>query len=225
MIKTSIDVLLADDHLLVRSGIKAIIEREGKEKDGEEIKVVGEAANGYEVLELATKISPDLYVIDIAMPLLNGLETARSLMENDPQNRVIMLSMHDDKSYVEKAMKYNVRGYIMKESAPEEIIQAIREVYKGNFFLSPGISKYIVQGFRQPVTSPKKEEKSAELTGRETGILQLVAEGFTNKEIASKLKLSSNTVHVHRKNIMKKLNIHNRAALIRYALKTGITKL
>jgi len=216
----SIEVILADDHAIVRDGIKALVARKG-----EDIKIIGEASNGKEVLELAGSNPADVYVIDAAMPILNGIETIERLKKIDKNCKIIILSMHDDRNFVEKALKYGANGYILKESATDEIIHAIREVYADKFFLSPKISRFIVDGFLGKRYINENDKDVVDLTKREKEILQLIAEGFTNKEIAVQLKLSLNTVHVHRNNIMKKLDIHRQADLVRYALKEGISHL
>jgi DNA-binding NarL/FixJ family response regulator len=216
----SIEVLLADDHVIVRDGIRAVVEKKGKD-----IKVIGEASDGRAVLEMAKKNPADVYIIDISMPVLNGIETARKLLKKDPKSKIVILSMHDDRAFVEKAIKCGVKGYILKENATEEILHAIREVYIGRFFLSPKISKYIIQDFLDMRHPREGAGKVINLTEREREILQLIAEGFTNKEIAVKLNISLDTAHVHRNNIMQKLDIHNQAGLIRYALKEGISQL
>lgn len=215
-----IKVLLADDHPLVRYGLKSAIERNCKD-----IKVVGEASNGKEVLELAKEKHVDVYILDISMPILNGIETVLRLKEIDPKSKAIILSIHDKRIFVEKALESGARGYLLKESATEEVIRAIREVYMGRFYLSPAISSFVVNGFLGKIHGPPISEKIVKLTKREREILQLIAEGFTNKEIAGKLNLSLYTVHVHRRNIMQKLNIHKHADLVRYAIKEGISKL
>ena len=214
----SIRVFLADDHPVVREGIKAVIQKEGAD-----IEVVEEAADGKEVLEKAGKQPIDIYILDVAMPSLNGIETAERLKKKDPGAKVIMLSFHDEKSFIEKALETGARGYILKESAIEEIVQAIREVSEGGYFLSRGISKYLVKAFLDKRHQHKKRKNI--LTGREREILQLIGEGFTDKDIAKRLCRSFNTVHVHRKNIMVKLDMHTQAELIRYALKEGISQL
>ena len=216
----NIEVILADDHAIVRDGIKALVARKG-----EDIKIIGEASNGKEVLELAMSNPADVYVIDAAMPILNGIETIERLRKIDKNCKIIILSMHDDRSFVEKALKYGANGYILKESATDEIIHAIREVYTDKFFLSPKISRFIVDGFLGKRYTKEQGRDVVDLTKREKEILQLIAEGFTNKEIAIQLKLSLNTVHVHRNNIMKKLDIHRQADLVRYALKEGLSHL
>ncbi len=218
----SIRVVLADDHTMVRDGIKAVVDSQGGE-----IEIVGEASNGKEVLDLADNGQADVYVVDISMPILNGIETTERLLKKDPKCKVIILSMHNERSFLEKAMKLGAKGYILKESAIGEILDAIRQVHMDRFFLSPEISKHIVHGFlgnEKPKKGPNNN-KVGELTGREREILQLIAEGFTTKDMARQLDLSVNTVHVHRNNIMRKLDIHKQAELIRYALKEGISHL
>jgi len=216
----SIKVIIADDHDVVVDGIKAIIDRKA-----EGIEIIGEASNGEEVLKMVKDNPADVYILDIAMPILNGIETAERLRKMDKKCKIIILSMYDDGSLVEKAFKYGVNGYVVKEKASEEIIRAIQEVYMDKFFLSPKISKFIIEGYFDGKHRYKQDKNVICLTRREREILQLVAEGFTTKGIAIKLNLSLNTVHVHRNNIMQKLNIHKQAGLIRYALREGISHL
>lgn len=216
----SIRVLLADDHPVVRDGLRSIIE-----KKSEDIEVIGEASNGNEVLKIAKKKPVDIFILDISMPILNGIETANRLIKMDSKNKIIFLSIHDSKIFVEKAFKSGARGYILKESATEEVIYAIHEVYKDKFFLSPGISKFIINGFLSNEYYQNSNMLINNLTKREREILQLLAESITNKEIAKILNLSLNTVESHRKNIMRKLGIHKYADLVRYAIKEGISKL
>lgn len=216
----SIEVIVADDHAIVRAGIKAVIDNIGKD-----IKIIWEAANGNEVLEMAKKRRADVYIIDISMPILNGIETTDRLMKMDPKSKIIILSMHDNRTFVEKALKFGAKGYVLKKSAIGEIVDAIHEVYAGSYFLSPKISKFVIQGFLGKRYHYKPYSKMENLTRREREILQLIAEGLTSKEMAVQLNLSLSTVHDHRKNIMQKLNIHKQAELIRYALKEGISQL
>jgi len=176
-------------------------------------------------LKFANKNLVDVYILDISMPILNGIETTYSLINMDTGNKIIILSIHDSRIYVERALKSGARGYILKESATEEVIHAIHEVHKGRFFLSPSISKFIVNGFLSNIQDYNCNEKAVKLTKREREILQLIGEGLTDKEISQKLNLSLYTVHVHRKNIMNKLDIHKQANLIRYAIREGISKL
>ena len=216
----NIKVLIADDHPVVREGLKYVIENRG-----ENIKIIGEASNGSEVLKFAEKKLVDVYILDISMPILNGIETTHSLIKMDSSNKIIILSIHDSGIFVEKALKSGARGYIFKESAIEEVIHAVHEVNIGRFFLSPSISKYIVDGFLSNTQDYNSNKKAVGLTKREREILQLIGEGLTDKEISQKLNLSLYTVHVHRKNIMNKLDIHKQSGLVRYAIKEGFSKL
>jgi DNA-binding NarL/FixJ family response regulator len=216
----SIEVILADDHAVVIDGIKAVVDRKGQD-----IKIIGEAMNGKEVLEIAKNSPADVYVLDVAMPILNGIETTERLRKMDQKCKIIILSMYDDRTFVEKALGYGANGYILKETATEEIIRAIREVYMDQYYLSPKISKFVVKGFLDKQYHDEQKKQEGALTKREREILQLIAEGFTNKEIAKQLDLSLNTVHVHRNHIMKKLDIHKNADLVRYAIKEGIIHL
>jgi DNA-binding NarL/FixJ family response regulator len=216
----TVKVLIADDHPVVREGLKYVIENKG-----EDIKIIGEASDGNEVLEFAKKNLVDVYILDISMPILNGIETTYSLIKMDSRSKIIILSTHDSRIFVEKALKSGARGYILKESSTEEVIHAVHEVYRGRFFLSPAISKFIVNGFLDNMHDNNRNIKVFNLTKREREILQLIGEGLTDKEISRKLNLSLHTVHVHRKNIMNKLDIHKQAGLIRYAIKEGISKL
>lgn len=216
----TIKVLIADDHPVVRDGLRYIIDNKG-----EDIKIIGEASDGNEVLEFAKKNLVDIYILDISMPILNGIEATDSLIKMDSRSKIIILSIHDSRIFVEKALKSGARGYVLKESATEEVIHAIHEVYRGRFFLSPAISKFIVDGFLGKTQDYSSNKKEVNLTKREREILQLIGEGLTDKEISMKLNLSLYTVHVHRKNIMNKLDIHKQAGLIRYAIREGISKL
>ncbi|MFC1591660.1 response regulator [Thermodesulfobacteriota bacterium] len=216
----NIKVVLADDHAVVRDGVKAVIERKGKD-----IQIIGEAENGKEVLEMARRRPADVFVLDISMPVLNGIETTDRLKKINPEYKVIILSMHDSRAYVEKALQAGAEGYILKKGATEEVIHAIREVYMGERYLSPRIAKHVIQGFLENKREINRDMPFAKLTRREREILQLLAEGLSSKEIAKKLSISTNTAHVHSNNIMQKINIHNRADLVRFALKEGIIQL
>ena len=216
----SIKVVLADDHAVVIDGIKAVVSRKAKN----DIEVIGEASNGYEAIEMAKKNLADVYVLDITMPQLNGIDTAKEILKIHPNVKIIILSMHDDKILVEKALKNGVKGYVLKDNATEEVINAIKEVYKDGCYLSPKISKYLVQEFLIRDYLPAENDVSL-ITPREREILQLIAEGLSSKEIAKKIDISFNTVLRHRSNIMQKLAIHTQAGLVRYALKEGISEL
>ncbi len=216
----SIRVILADDHPIIRAGVRSIIEKSGKD-----IVVVKEVADGREVLRFAEKNGVDVFLLDIEMPGLNGLECAERLLHKNPKARIIIFSLHDARVYVDKAIKTGIRGYVLKESAAEDVVMAIEEVFKGRFFLSPAISKFIVDGFLGRTREKIPKDARDPLTPREREVLQLVGEGLTNKEIAQQLDLYLNTVMVHRRNLMNKLSIHKQADLIRYAIREGIAKL
>lgn len=215
-----IEVILADDHEIVREGIKAVIESKA-----EDIKIVAEASDGEKVLKIASNNPSAIYILDISMPILNGIETTRKLIKKFPKSKVIILSVHDQKAFVDKALKCGAKGYILKESATEEVIRGIREVSMNRIYFSPKLAKFIVQGYLGKKAPQENYSKTQELSERETEVLQLIAEGFSNKEIAKKLNIALNTVHVHRNNLMAKLDIHRQAGLIRYALKEKITQL
>jgi len=216
----SIKVLIADDHPLVRAGLRSTIERVNAG-----IEVAAEAANGRDVLKLARSSLIDVFILDISMPGLNGLETARRLMRMNPKHKIVMLSIHDSRAFVEKAIRNGARGYLLKESAVEDVVRAIRDVHRGKFYLSPSITKFVIDGFLSRKLPSPNADPALKLSTRELEILQLIAEGLTAKDIASQLHLSLNTVHVHRKNIMKKLDLHSQAELVRFALKEGISGL
>jgi len=214
----SIKVVLADDHTIVRDGVRAVLERKSKD-----IEIVAEIANGKELLEWAATHEADVYVVDISMPVLNGIEAVERLVKNQPDAKVVMLSMYDDRVSVEKALKAGAKGFLVKVSTADEIVDAIREVAQGRFYLCSKVSKYVVQGFLGK-TSPRRRDVTG-LTPKEKEVLQLIAEGYSSKQIAKTFNLSLNTIHVHRNNIMKKLNIHKQAELVRYAIKEGIAQL
>jgi DNA-binding NarL/FixJ family response regulator len=215
-----IKVLIADDHPVVREGLRSAIQM-----SAEDIEVVAEASNGREVLDAAAKTPIDVFVLDIQMPLLNGIETTSRLIRMYPACRVIALSIHDSRFFVEKAIHAGARGYVLKESSTAEIVRAIHEVHGGRFFLSPAVTQYIVDGFVKKSSDGQDDSSLAALSAREREILQLLAEGVPSKEIAKKLYLSLNTVRAHKKNIMQKLEFHSQVDLVRYAIKEGISKL
>jgi DNA-binding NarL/FixJ family response regulator len=216
----SIRVLIADDHPIVRDGLRLSLERSGRD-----VKVVGEAANGVEVLELAKIRRVDVFILDITMPRLNGLDTARELLKRRSTARIIILSLHDSRALVEESMEVGARGYLTKETASRNVTEAVCEVYAGRFYLSPEITHIMVErhqlrGGKRGVFAPAQA-----LTAHERRVLQLIAEGRTTKEIATELCRSIDTVHTHRKNLMAKLEIHKETDLVRYAVKEGISKL
>ena len=214
----NITVIIADDHALVREGIKAVLK-----KTSFGISVIADVSNGKEVLDIAKKTPADVYLLDISMPLLNGIELTDRLMKMNPKNKVIILSMHNDRMSVEKALQNGAKGYLIKETAPEEVAHAIQEVAAGRSFLSSKISGYINHDFQGSRQKYGKIDSFSRLTGKEREILQLVAEGFISKNIAIEMKVAISTVHTHRKNIMRKLNIHKDTELVRFAIKEGIS--
>jgi DNA-binding NarL/FixJ family response regulator len=206
-----IRVLLAEDHVIVRQGLRAILEQAG-------MVVTGEASDGQEALRAAHEQHPDVAVLDIAMPLLNGLETARRLRETLPQTKIILLTMHTEEPYVLEAIQAGAVGYALKTQAAVEIVQAIRDVLQGEIYLSPRVSRVLVNAYLTCSDPPPDP-----LTSREREILQLIAEGQTTKEIAWGLGLSVKTVESHRIRLMRKLDIHETATLVRYAIRRGLT--
>jgi DNA-binding NarL/FixJ family response regulator len=212
-----ITVLLAEDHMIVREGLLALLKRE------EDISVVGEAENGRQAVALAASLSPTVVVMDIAMPLLNGLEATRQILHANPTTRVLILSAHGDDAYVEQAMALGAAGFMIKQTAAHVLATAIREVAKGHPVFSPSISKRRYHHQRKARSlgeQPKKD--AARLTAREMEVLQLIAEGKANKETAFELHISIKTVEKHRQKVMEKLNIHDTASLTRYAISAGI---
>jgi len=206
-------VLLADDHTIVREGILSLLQAH------QGIAVVGTAENGQEAIEKARRTFPDIVVMDIAMPLLNGIEATRQLRRLLPQTKVIVLTMYADEEYVLRALQAGVRGYLLKRSAAAELLQAINKVERGDFYLSSEISHVVIERF---LSSPGPVEEATALTERERQILQLVAEGHTNRQIAIALGITPKTVDTHRTRLMTKLDIHDTPGLVRYAIRKGI---
>ena len=211
-----IRILLADDHTLMRRGLRALLERQNG------FAVVAEAADGREAVEIAAAVSPDVAVIDIGMPNLNGIEAARRITEKRPETAVVILSMHADESYVLRALKSGARGYLLKDSPEEDLIHAIRAVHNGKAFFSPEISKMLAEDYMRQMRQRGVEDSYELLTPREREILQMLGEGNTNKDVAAKLNLSLHTVETHRGNLLEKLNLHSTAELILYAVRKGI---
>ena len=211
-----IRILLADDHTLIRRGLRALLERQSG------FAVVAEAADGRQAVEAAEAVSPDVAVIDIGMPNLNGIEAARRITEKRPETAVVILSMHADESYVLRALKSGARGYLLKDSPEEDLIHAIRAVHDGKAFFSPEISKMLAEDYMRQMRQRGVEDSYELLTPREREILQMLGEGNSNKEVAAKLNLSLHTVETHRGNLLEKLNLHSTAELILYAVRKGI---
>jgi len=207
----AIKILLADDHTIVRQGLKLILSAHS------DLQVVGEAANGREAIELAAKLKPDIVLMDVAMPELNGIEATRRMVEANGRLRVLVLSMHKEAVYVREILRAGARGYILKDAIDTELLNAVRSVARGDGYISPAISGALLNDYRQTVTDPIDL-----LSSREREVLQLIAEGKTNKEVATRLNLSVYTVDSHRGKIMEKLNLHSAGELVRFAMKHGL---
>ena len=213
-----ISVLLVDDHTVVRQGLRALLEAEG------DMDVSGEAENGRQAVVMAKKNPPDVVVMDVAMPLLNGLEATRQILKNAPAVKVLVLTSYGDPECVAQLMEAGATGYLVKQTAADDLLRAIREVHRGGAFFSPSIAKRLRDERREVLTSGQTSRKAGKLTSREAEVLQLIAEGFSNKQIASELSISIKTVEKHRQQVMNKLNIHYVAGLTRYAISKGMTE-
>jgi DNA-binding NarL/FixJ family response regulator len=212
-----IKVLLVDDHTVVRQGLRVLLEAE------QDITIVAEAENGRQAVQLTKKHLPDVVVMDIAMPMLNGLEATRQIIREAPTAKVIILSSYSDDEYVHQLTEAGAAGYLLKQTAATDLMKAIREARKGNAFFSPAISKRLLEHYREAFMKGMPVRKRAELlTSREAEVLQLIAEGKPNKQIAAELCISIKTVEKHRQQVMNKLNIHDVAGLTRYAISKGI---
>jgi DNA-binding NarL/FixJ family response regulator len=205
-----IQILFADDHIMVRQVVRALLEQAG-------MAVLGEASDGQEALQIADAQPPDVALLDITMPHLNGLETARRLRDACPQTKMIMLTAHTEDSYVLEAVQAGAVGYVVKTQATRDLVQAIRDVLQGGMYLSPRVSHTVVTAYLRHADLPPDP-----LTSREREVLQLIAEGETTKEIAWRLELSTKTVESHRSRLMHKLDIHDAATLVRYAIRRGL---
>ncbi len=210
-----IAVLLVDDHAVVRQGLRALLEAEG------DMVVVGEAENGRQAVAQTKKTLPDVVVMDVAMPGMNGLEATRQIVKNLPSTRVLVLTSYGDDDYVAQLLDAGATGYLVKQTAAADLLKAIRVVHEGNTFFSPAIAKRLRQHDREAFAGGQTAARVAKLTSREAEVLQLVAEGFANKQIAAELSISIKTVEKHRQQAMNKLNIHDVAGLTRYAISKG----
>ena len=211
-----IRVLLADDHQLMRSGIRLMLEREG------DLMVAGEASDGREAVALAKSLKPDVVIMDIGMANLNGIEAARRMTQDMPELAVLMLSMHSDESYVLRALKAGAKGYLLKDSAEQDLIKAVHVVAGGKSFFSPAVSRVLLDDYVRKLKRSGADDAYDLLTPRERELLQLIAEGKSNKDIANLLNLSVYTVESHRSNLMEKLNLRGLPELILYAVRRGI---
>jgi len=212
MSSKKIRILLADDHTILRKGVRMLIDSQP------DMEVVSEAKTGREAVEQARKLKPDIVIMDVSMPELNGIEGTRQICDELPHTRVVALSMHKDSVYVREILRAGARGYLLKEAEDDDLLKAIRLVYRGEAFLSPAISDAVLTDYRRHVSNPVDL-----LTSREREILTLIAEGKTNKEIANALSLSVYTVESHRGSVMEKLNLHNTGDIVRFALRNGLT--
>lgn len=209
-------VILADDHTVVRQGLRALLECE------DDMSVVGEAEDGRQAVQITKRLQPDVVVMDIAMPSLNGMEATRQVSRESPKSKVLILSSHSDEEYVQQLTEAGASGYLVKQTAAQDLVAAIREAKKGNAFFSPAISKRLLEHYRASTGRPPGEKPTPKLTPRELEVLQLIAEGHPNKQIAGTLYLSIKTVEKHRQQLMNKLGIHNVAGLTRYAIDKGV---
>jgi DNA-binding NarL/FixJ family response regulator len=205
-----IRVLLADDHALIRQGLKAFLEKQG-------FQVVCEASDGQETLRSVQQTQPDVAIVDISMPILNGVDTARELKKAAPKTKVILLTQHDEDQYVTESLRAGVKGYVLKNQAGSDLVHAIQEVCRGSVYLSPKISRAVVDAYLS-----NTYVAADPLSGRERQVLQLVGEGKTTKDIAAHLGISVKTAESHRARLMKKLDIHETASLVRYAIRSGL---
>jgi two-component system response regulator NreC len=209
-------ILLADDHIVMRTGLRALLERQPN------LEVVGESENGRETVALAASLRPDVVVMDVGMPVLNGIEATQTIVTQCPTIAVVILSMHADESYVMRALKAGARGYLLKDSGAADLISAIQAVSQNKSFFSPKVSRILAEDYIRVLKQKGAVDSYDLLTSREREILQLLAEGKANKEVSTDLNISPYTVETHRSHIMEKLNLHNPAELILYAVRKGI---
>lgn len=207
-----VQVLLADDHQLVRQGLKVLLEREG-------FSVVAEASDGHEAVRMAEKHHPNVAVVDLVMPLLNGIDAAREIQRVSPETKTIVLTMMTENHYLLEALKCGAKGFVMKTHASEDLVQAVREAARGRTYLSPEVSQTVVKAYQDKV-----DLRPDPLSPRERQVLQLIAEGKSTKEVAGFLHISVKTAETHRTRIMEKLDIHETAGLVRYAIRRGLTQ-
>jgi two-component system, NarL family, response regulator NreC len=214
----SISILLADDHKIIRDGLRSLLDRQPK------IEVIGEADNGRQAVQLARELTPDVVVMDISMPELNGMDATRQILADSPHIKIIALSMHTDKRFIIKMLQAGASGYLLKDCAFDELARAVSTVLAGQTYLSPEITTVVIKDLVQE-TENSDSSLISQLSSREREVLQLLAEGKTTKQIAGELFISSKTVETHRTNIMKKLNIHTLADLVKLAVREGLTSL
>ncbi len=211
-----IRILLVDDHAILRAGLRAILNAE------EDIEVVDEAGDGEEAVAKAEKLRPDVALMDISMPVMDGLEATRRIQQSCPEVKVLVLTVHDNEEYLFQVLQAGGSGYVVKKSADTELISAIRAVYRGEAFLSPMATKLVIGGYLNAVGPERTEQHYSNLTSREKEVLKLIADGYTNQEIAERLVISIKTVESHRAHILEKLELHTRAELVKYARSHGM---
>lgn len=209
-------VLIADDHAIVRAGVRLLLESQP------DIQVVGEAVDGRQAVEMARQLQPDLVLMDVAMPVMNGLEATQRIKEALPQIQVLVLTMHEDERYFFQILQAGASGYVVKGASPADLLSAVRAVARGQAYLYPSVAKQLLDDYLKRVESGEEQDSYDGLSDREREVLRLIAEGKTSRAIAEDLVLSVNTVERHRANIMGKLNLHSRAELIKYAIRKGL---
>ncbi len=216
MKRKPIEIVIADDHTIVRQGLRKLLEEENY------LKITGEAMDGRETVRKVSELKPDVVIMDIAMPVLNGIEAARQIKQSNTQTRIIILSMHDNNRYIRELLNIGVSGYLLKNAASGDIIKAISAAVKGDTYLSPSISSQVIEDYVCMNRKTSQEELYDTLTNREREVFQMVVEGYSTKKIAELLYLSPSTIKTHRSNIMEKLKMDNISKLIQYAIRLGI---
>lgn len=211
-------ILLVDDHAVVRSGLRMLLENE------RDVEIIGEASSAHEAIQAAMSLKPNVILMDIGLPDLSGIDATREIKKRVPESSIVALTIHEDEEYFFKMLEAGATGYVPKRAAPEELITAIRAAATGQVYLYPSLAKLLVRDFLSGGRPVSGEQPEAELTDREQEVLTYLAEGANNEEIATALVISPKTVARHRENIMRKLNLHSRAELVRYAIRKGIIK-
>jgi DNA-binding NarL/FixJ family response regulator len=211
-------VLLVDDHTVVRQGLRRILETD------DEIEIVGETGDGRTAVEIVQRLQPHVVVMDIALPEMNGIEATRQIIKRNEGTKVLILTMHSDDVCVRQSLKAGARGYLLKDSEDLDLLRAVKAIGRGGSFFSPSVSKVLLEGYLGDTSGEELEDNLARLTDREREVLQLIAEGKTNKEIATLLSVSVNTVETHRKHVMEKLDLHNTAEIVRFAVRKRIVQ-